>query len=106
MWSQEDVYMNNKLVSLNSSHYPWKVYLKTVLSSGSDEQHSRLQNQLFFMDFIELNSGFITCYEYAQLSREFELEGPHMGDVFDIDKYLVRGWIYTSNYTVPATLSF
>lgn len=50
MWSQVDVYMNNKLVSLNSSHYPLKAYLKTVLSSGSDEQNSQLQNQLFFKD--------------------------------------------------------
>jgi len=90
MWSQVDVYMNNKLVSLNSSHYPLKAYLKTVLSSGSDEQNSQLQSQLFFkdddpMDSVTLNSGFVNRYEYTKLSREFELEGPLMEDVFDMD---------------------
>jgi len=82
--------MNNKLVSLNSSHYPLKAYLKTVLSSGSDEQNSQLQSQLFFkdddpMDSVTLNSGFVNRYEYTKLSREFELEGPLMEDVFDMD---------------------
>ena len=96
MWSQVDVYMNNKLVSLNSSHYPLKAYLKTVLSSGSDEQNSQLQSQLFFkdddpMDSVTLNSGFVNRYEYTKLSREFELEGPLMEDVFDMDKYLIQG---------------
>ena len=65
MWSQVDVYMNNKLVSLNTSHYPWKAYLKTILSSGSDEQRSQLQSQLFFkdddpMDSVRANAGFVT----------------------------------------------
>ena len=96
MWSQVDVYMNNKLVSLNSSHYPWKAYLKTVLSSGSDEQRFQLQSQLFFkdddpMDSLTLNSVFINRYEYTKLSHEFELEGPLMEDVFDMDKYLIQG---------------
>lgn len=96
MWSQVDVYMNNKLVSLNSSHYPWKAYLKTVLSSGSDEQQSQLQSQLYFkdddpMDSTTLNSGLVNRYEYTKLSREFELEGPLMEDVFNVDKYLIQG---------------
>lgn len=36
MWSQIDVYMNGKLVSLNTSYYPWKAYLKLILSGGDD----------------------------------------------------------------------
>jgi len=96
MWSQVDVYMNNKLVSLNTSHYPWKAYLKTILSSGSDEQRSQLQSQLIFkdddpMDSVTTNAGFVNRYEYTKLSREFELEGPLMEDVFGMDKYLIQG---------------
>ena len=34
LWSQIDTYMNGKLVSLNTSYYPWKAYLKIILSSG------------------------------------------------------------------------
>ena len=96
MWSQVDVYMNNKLVSLNSSHYPWKAYIKTILSSGSDEQNSQLQSQLFFkdddpLDSLTLNAGYVNRYEYTKLSREFELEGPLIEDVFGMDKYLIQG---------------
>ena len=50
MWSQIDTYMNGKLISLNTSYYPWKAYLKLLLSNGSDIAHSRLQSQLFYLD--------------------------------------------------------
>ena len=96
MWSQVDVFMNNKLVTLNSSHYPWKAYLKTILSSGTDEQRSQLASQLYYkdddpMDSLTLNSGFVNRYEFTKLSREFELEGSLMEDIFQIDKYLIQG---------------
>lgn len=45
MWSQIDVYMNNKLVSVNTSNYPWKAYIKTILNSGADEQKSQLDRK-------------------------------------------------------------
>lgn len=31
MFSQMDVYLNNKLVSFNTNNYPWKAYLKTFI---------------------------------------------------------------------------
>lgn len=100
MWSQIDVYMNNQLVSLNTSHYPWKAYLKTMLSSGRDEQDSQLQSQLFFKDSYALddmdpksggNPGLLRRRGYTKKSREFELEGPLCEDVFQLDKYLIQG---------------
>lgn len=96
MWTQIDVYLNSQLVSLNTSHYPWKAYIKTILSSGSDEQNSQLQSQLYFkdddpMDSLTLNSGFINRCEYKKMSREFEMEGPLMEDVFGLDKYIIQG---------------
>lgn len=47
MWSQIDTCMNGKLVSLNTSYYAWKAYLKLFLSSGSDVSQSQLQAQLY-----------------------------------------------------------
>ena len=96
MFSQVDVYMNNKLVSLNANNFPWKAYLKVILCSGSDEQNSQLQSQLFIkddepMDSLSLNSGFVNRYEYTKLSRTFELEGSLMEDVLNLDKYLING---------------
>ncbi|CAC5402771.1 unnamed protein product [Mytilus coruscus] len=100
MWSQMDVYMNNKLVSLNTSNYPWKAYLKTILTSGTDEQKSQLQSQLFMKDSGDLattngkngaNTGLILRRDFIKNSREFEMEGPLFEDIFSLDRHLIQG---------------
>lgn len=42
MFSHIDIYMNNKLILVNSNNFPWKAYFKTILSSETDEQTSQL----------------------------------------------------------------
>ncbi|XP_061190297.1 uncharacterized protein F54H12.2-like [Saccostrea echinata] len=100
MFSQMDVYLNNKLVSFNTNNYPWKAYLKTVLFGGKEELSSQKQSQLFFKDEGSLgdsnaynggNAGLVLRYGYTQESKVFELEGNLMEDIFDIDKYLING---------------
>lgn len=97
LFSHIDIYMNNKLVSVNSNNYPWKAYLKVVLSSDKEEQESQLQSQLFMkdddpMDSITLNSGFINRYEYTKESRTFELEGNLLEDTLNLEgKLLING---------------
>lgn len=100
MWSQIDVYMNNKLVSFSTSNYPWKAYLKTILNSGSDEQKSQLQSQLFMKDTIDLtetngkagaNIGLVLRRDFMKMSREFEMEGPLFEDIFSLDHHLIQG---------------
>ncbi|XP_061190601.1 uncharacterized protein F54H12.2-like [Saccostrea echinata] len=100
MFSQMDVYLNNKLVSFNTNNYPWKSYLKTILFSGRDELSSQKQSELFFKDEGNLgdanaynggNAGLVLRYGYTQQSKTFKLEGNLMEDIFDIDKYLING---------------
>ncbi|XP_061190540.1 uncharacterized protein F54H12.2-like [Saccostrea echinata] len=100
MFSQIDVYLNNKLVSFNTNNNPWKAYLKTVLFGGKEELSSQKQSQLFFKDEGNLgdanaynggNAGLVLPYGYTQESKVFELEGNLMEDIFDIDKYLING---------------
>jgi hypothetical protein len=43
------------------------------------------------MDSLTLNSSFINRYEYTKMSREFEMEGPLMEDVFGMNKYITQG---------------
>ena len=89
--------MNNKLVSVNSNNYPWKAYLKVVLSSGKDEQESQLQSQLFMkdvdpMESLTLNAGFVNRYEFKKESRTFELEGNLLEDALNLEgKLLING---------------
>lgn len=75
MFSQMDVYLNNKLVSFNTNNYPWKAYFKTILFSGKDELYSQKQSELFFKDDGNLgdanayngaNSGLTVRYGYTQ----------------------------------------
>ncbi|XP_062597067.1 uncharacterized protein F54H12.2-like [Saccostrea cucullata] len=100
MWSQIDVYMNGKLVSLNTSYHPWKTYLKLILSDGGDVTDSQLQSQLFFLDDSDMddpdpyagsNGGLANRYVYTQQSHIFDLEGPLYEDIFRLDKYLLNG---------------
>lgn len=100
MFSQMDVYLNNKLVSFNTNNYPWKAYLKTFLFSGKDELYSQKQSELFYKDEGNINdanaynggnAGLVMRYAYTQQSKVFELEGNLMEDIFDTDKYLING---------------
>jgi len=100
MWSQIDTYMNGKLVSLNTNYYPWKAYLKLILSTGEDASDSQLQSQLFYEDegnfddpkiTAGTNAGLLNRYVFTKESKVFDMEGPLYEDVFAIDKYLVNG---------------
>lgn len=96
MFSHIDVYMNNKLVSTNSNNYPWKAYIRKILSSSAEEQKSQLQSQLFMkdddpMESLTTNAGYVNRYAHTQESRTVTLEGSLLDDVFLIDKYLING---------------
>ncbi|XP_033728984.1 uncharacterized protein F54H12.2-like [Pecten maximus] len=101
MWSQIDIYMNGKLVSLNTNNYPWKAYLKTILSSGTDATKSQLTSQMFYLDDYDMddakpivsgtNAGLKKRYSYTKESKVFDMEGPLYEDIFGIDKYLLNG---------------
>jgi hypothetical protein len=100
IWYQIDTYMNGKLVSLNINYYPWKAYLKLLLSSGQDVSDSQLQSQPFYLDDARMddadayggsNRGLAQIYAYTQQSQVFDLEGPLYEDIFQLDKYIVNG---------------
>ena len=99
MWSQIDISMNGKLVSFNTSNYPWKAYIKTLLNTSHDDL-PYLESQLYYPDDPNLedtdpvsgnNAGLIKRGTFTKSSAQFEMEGPLMEDIFSIDKYLVNG---------------
>lgn len=100
LFSQIDVYMNGKCVSQNANNYPWKAYLKVLLSNGFAASNSQLQTQLYYPDKEVLddpdpaagrNQGLRGRYVFTQQSRTFDLEGPLYVDCFYLDKYLING---------------
>ena len=78
--------MNGKLVSLNSSYYALKAYLKLLFSSGDDGLQSQLQSQLYYPDDDDMdnadayrgnNGALISDMRLSnRASRIFDLEGP------------------------------
>ncbi|XP_061170588.1 uncharacterized protein F54H12.2-like [Saccostrea echinata] len=100
LFSQIDVYMNGKCVTQNANNYPWKAYLKVLLSNGPAASKSQLQTQLYYPDQEGVedanaaggrNQGLRSRYVFTQLSRTFDLEGPLYLDCFYLDKYLING---------------
>ena len=100
LFSQIDVFMNGKCVTQNANNYPWKAYLKVLLSDGPAATDSHLQTQLYYPDedapddgdaYGGRNTGLRSRYVYTQLSRTFDLEGPLYLDCFYLDKYLING---------------
>lgn len=94
--TQIDTYMNGKLVSLNTSYYPWKAYM----SNGNDVAHSQLKSQLFFLDDDDVedadpasgwNGGLAQPYQFTQQSRISNMEVPLYEYIFLLDKYLING---------------
>lgn len=88
-------------MSLDTNYYPWKAYLKIILSSGTDGSESQLQSQLFFSDDADMddanayggtNGGLAKRYTFTmQLNKVFDWEGPLYEDIFRLDKYIVNG---------------
>ncbi|KAK3107250.1 hypothetical protein FSP39_010272 [Pinctada imbricata] len=100
LFSQIDVFMNGKCVTQNANFYPWKAYLKVLLTNGMSASQSQLQSQLFWpegegIDESDPVNGTSKAlrnrYAYTQESKEFDMEGPLYVDCFDLDKYLING---------------
>lgn len=92
--------MNGKSVSLNTGYYPWKAYLKVILSGGTDVSESQLQSQLLYFDAATMddanasggtNGGLAKRYVFTKQSKVFDLEGPLYEDIFRLDKYILNG---------------
>ena len=48
LFSQVEVYLNNKLVTPLSTSYPYRAYMETVLNFSKDAEASHLTSALFY----------------------------------------------------------
>lgn len=58
LFSQIDVYMNGKCVTQNANNYPWKAFLKVLLSNGTEASESHLQTQLYYPYKDDMDDAF------------------------------------------------
>ena len=102
LFSQVDVYLNDKLVSTSNNLYPYRAYLETLLNHGNDPKDSHLTCALYYPDAsdnIELahgspdyqaNSGMKKRQEVAITNTQFDLIGPIHSDFFHQNRYLLN----------------
>lgn len=97
MFSQVDIYLNQKCITPPSNSYMYRSYIEHLLNFGSDAKKSHLTNSLFYTDsaghFEKTNNdneGFAKRVTFAN-GKEFEMYGHLHCDLFNQDKYLVNG---------------
>ena len=107
LFSQVDVYFQQKLISSSGTTYPYKAMIDTSLNYGSDSRESQLQAALYYKDSASgdqymdavtfkamdavMNTGLKKRAEFTEDSREVDMEGVLTSDVFNLDRYLING---------------
>lgn len=98
MFSQVDVYLNQKNVCPPSSHYNYRAYIENLLNYGEDAKNSHLQTALWYKDtanymdsLLEVNKGVTIRKKLCSDEKLIELYGNLHCDIFNQDKFLING---------------
>lgn len=102
LFSQVDVKLNGKLITPSVNTYPYRAYLETLLSYGSDAKDTQLTSELWYKDAGNMNEinyrndditnlGFKTRGGLTAGSKSVEMIGRLHCDIFQQDRYLVSG---------------
>ena len=97
LFSQIDVFFNQKPVSPPSNTYPYRSYIETLLNYGPAAKKSHLTTVLFYPDTPNLmedtnagNSGLVKRRELLK-GKTIDLVGHLHCDVFNQEKLLLNG---------------
>ena len=102
IFSQIDVYLQQRLVSSRAAGHPYRAMFDTLLNFGPPALESQFQSQLYYkdtggaMDYgakddIRINQGFVSRHKLTELSQSVDLEGPIYADLMQMDRYLLNG---------------
>jgi len=100
LWKQIEVYVGSTLVSSSTNTYSPESYCKTVLSYGMGAKKSQLQMSMWYNDTAGAfddakvgddgkNDGLKARSKLIAQSKEFELVGPLLCDIFMVRKFLL-----------------
>lgn len=98
MFSQVEVYFNQKLVSANGNTYAYRAFIETLLSYDLAAKETHLSSALWETDTAgqmdkteDENKGLKERRKYFAASRPVDMMGYIHGDVFHQGKYLLNG---------------
>ena len=102
LFSQVEVYLNNKLVTPSSTSYPYGAYMETVLNFSKDAKASHLTSALFYKDqagemyaaipladLADANKGLKGRHAHTSGSKSVAMEGRIHSGLFAIDRYIL-----------------
>ena len=99
----QPVYLNDTLVTPSTNTYPFRAYMETALSYGTEAKESQLTSQLCYkdtagrMESVEIadeavmNAGLISRRKYTTQSRVVEMMGRLHVDLFLQGRFLLNG---------------
>jgi hypothetical protein len=101
LFSQIDVYLQQKLITSSNSSYFIKAYIDSLLKCCGNVREVNLQSQMYYKDncdameetdpFSGMNGGLMLREKYIRESRSVDMEGPLMVDICQCDRYLLNG---------------
>lgn len=98
IFSQLDVFLNDRLVSTSNNLYPYRAYLETLLNHGNDATESQLTCALFHKDTAgkmdtmdaKANIGWGKRTSMTAKSSSVDMIGTPFADIFNQNRYLVN----------------
>ena len=97
MFSQLDVFLNEKLVSTSNNLYPYRAYLENLLNHGSDATDSHLTCALYYPEtagkldtFSNENTSISYRQRDAYRKEMFDMIGNLHSDMFHQNRYLLN----------------
>lgn len=98
LFSQLDIYLNQKLVSPPNNTYAYRAYIETLLNYGPAAKASHLTCGLWYEDTPgklttcdTTNEGFTKRQQLSKQSSTIEMIGHLHADIFNQGKFLVNG---------------
>jgi len=98
MFSQVDVFLNQKLVSPPSNAYAYRAYIETLLNYGYGAKSSHLTSVLWYNDvagkmddLTDANTGLANRRSYLGANETVDLLGHLHCDIFNQERFLING---------------
>ena len=99
LFSQVDLSLNEKLISSSANTYPYRAYIETLLSYGTEAKHSHLTTSLWYKDTPGHqsaivgtdNKGLVARKQRTEQSKTVDMMGRLHLDLFCQERYLING---------------
>jgi len=102
LFSQCSISLNGVNITPASELYPYRSYLETILTYGSDASNSHLTNAYWYLDEGDVlagdptsadikNKGFPKGWNRQKLSKIIELYGRQHADICNVSQFLLSG---------------